>query len=258
MENPRKYGKPPYKIIVVHGGPGAAGEMAPVARELSKGFGVLEPLQTRDSVDGQIREMSEVIKKNNKQVVLIGWSWGAWLAALTAAKFPKLLKKLILVSSGPFEQKYAEGIMKTRIGRFSKEDKIIFDRVTQSLQNQKGNKNKLLKEFGDLLSGVDSFSEIKHKERIKVDERINSNVWSEAEKLRKTGELLKKIEKISVPVIAIHGDYDPHPWQGVKIPLEKKVKDFKFIMLKKCGHHPWHEKYAKNSFYRILRQEILR
>ncbi|MHA1167837.1 MAG: alpha/beta fold hydrolase, partial [Candidatus Hodarchaeales archaeon] len=31
----RKHGKPPYSIAVIHGGPGAGGEMAPVAIELS-------------------------------------------------------------------------------------------------------------------------------------------------------------------------------------------------------------------------------
>jgi len=50
MENVRKYGKAPFKVAVVHGGPGAAGEMAPVARELVFICGVLEPLQTASSL----------------------------------------------------------------------------------------------------------------------------------------------------------------------------------------------------------------
>ena len=40
-----------YKVALVHGGPGAPGSIAPVARELSKTCGVLEPLQTRASVE---------------------------------------------------------------------------------------------------------------------------------------------------------------------------------------------------------------
>ena len=46
MRNFRLYGNKPYKIAVIHGGPGAPGEMAPVARELSSDYGVIEPLQT--------------------------------------------------------------------------------------------------------------------------------------------------------------------------------------------------------------------
>jgi hypothetical protein len=56
MKNLRKYGKAPYKIAVIHGGPGAGGEMAPIARELASDWGVLEPFQTATSLEGQIEE----------------------------------------------------------------------------------------------------------------------------------------------------------------------------------------------------------
>ena len=46
--------------------------------------------------------------------------------------------------------------------------------------------------------------------------------------MRKSGDLLKEAEKIKCPVVAIHGDYDPHPANGVKIPLEKRIVDFQF------------------------------
>jgi len=58
------------------------------------------------------------------------------------------------------------------------------------------------------------------------------------------------------PVVAIHGDFDPHPAEGVKIPLGVSLKDFKFVLLPKCGHHPWLEKYAKDRFYSVLNEEI--
>ncbi len=50
MKNLRKYGEAPFKVAVIHGGPGAPGEMAPVARELSSVSGVLEPLQTATTI----------------------------------------------------------------------------------------------------------------------------------------------------------------------------------------------------------------
>jgi hypothetical protein len=45
MKNLRKYGNPPFRLAVTHGGPDAPGEMAPVARELSTFWGALEPLK---------------------------------------------------------------------------------------------------------------------------------------------------------------------------------------------------------------------
>src|SRR5712692_10060037 len=54
MQNLRLYGQSPFTVAVLHGGPGAPGTMAPVARELATEWGVLEPLQTADSLDGQV------------------------------------------------------------------------------------------------------------------------------------------------------------------------------------------------------------
>ena len=50
MENLRTYGNAPFKVALLHGGPGVSGEMAPVAVELSNTRGVLEPLQTKASI----------------------------------------------------------------------------------------------------------------------------------------------------------------------------------------------------------------
>ena len=57
-------------------------------------------------------------------------------------------------------------------------------------------------------------------------------------------------------VVAIHGDFDPHSGQGVKQPLSKIIKDFRFILIKNCGHHPWLERQAQNKFYDVLRKEL--
>lgn len=56
--------------------------------------------------------------------------------------------------------------------------------------------------------------------------------------------------------MAIHGDYDPHPAEGVEKPLAAVLKDFRFILLDRCGHLPWIERQAKDRFYSILREEV--
>ena len=65
-------------MAVIHGGPGAAGEMAAVANELASNWGILEPLQTATSLQGQVEELKTVLEKNaSLPVILIGFSWGA-------------------------------------------------------------------------------------------------------------------------------------------------------------------------------------
>ena len=125
MKNVRFYGVRPYSLAVVHGGPGAPGEMAPVARELAPLGGVLEPLQTAASVEGQVQELHDVLVDNaDLPVTLLGFSWGAWLSFIVTARHPSFVKKLILVGSGPFEEKYAENIVPDRLTRLSEEERI--------------------------------------------------------------------------------------------------------------------------------------
>ena len=117
--------------------------------------------------------------------------------------------------------------------------------------------DEIMTEFGRLMSKTDSFAPIQSKnEVIEVQSDIFQSVWSEASELRKSGELLELGKKIQCQVVAIHGDYDPHPSEGVKEPLSKIIKDFHFVLLEKCGHDPWLEKQAKDKFYEILKREL--
>ena len=63
-------------------------------------------------------------------------------------------------------------------------------------------------------------------------------------------------KEIQCPVVAIHGDHDPHLAEGVEGPLVANVKDSHFILLNNCGHLPWIERQAKDQFYSILRAEL--
>ncbi len=259
MKNLRKYGNPPFRVVVVHGGPGAAGEMAPVARELSSDFGVLEPLQTRNSLRGQVEELRDAIEAGgDAPVKLVGWSWGAWLGWLLAARYPDLVAKLVLVGSGPFEDKYAHSITSVRQGRLSAAEREELRRLQLSLDVAgTEDRDRAFGRIGEIIAKADSRDPV-DEPRDPVSYRVDifERVWPEAERLRKSGDLLRTAAKIACPVVAIHGDYDPHPANGVREPLSRVLKDFRFILLERCGHEPWIEREARDEFYRVLRQEL--
>ncbi len=259
MENPRKYGDPPYGIAVLHGGPGAAGEMAPVARELSAEAGVLEPLQTAMSVDGQVEELRAIIEGSGEPpVTIVGWSWGAWLGWFLASRHPGLVKKLILVCSGPFEDKYATGIMGTRLDRLTDGERAETHRLIDMLNDPRvPDKDVHFAGLGALMSSADA------RDPRTIDDDpvdfcydIYLGVWDEAAVLRRSGELLVMGRGIDCPVVAIHGDHDPHPADGVFIPLAATLQDFRFELLTDCGHKPWSERKARDNFYRVLGREL--
>jgi len=259
MKNVRFYGNKPYTVAVIHGGPGAPGEMAPVARELASLTGVLEPLQTKNTFEGQVAELSDVLEKNGDlPVILIGHSWGTFLSFIVTARYPSFVKKLVLIGSGPFEEKYADNITPDRLNRLTEADRIEAFKLIEIINDPAaGDKDKPMARVSELFAKADTYAPMPQKnEVLEFSEEINRRVWAQAKELRISGELLKLGKKIGCPVVAIHGDYDPHLAEGVREPLSRILKDFRFILLEKCGHEPWIERYTRDEFYKILKNEL--
>ncbi|MFL5705970.1 MAG: alpha/beta fold hydrolase [Ktedonobacteraceae bacterium] len=265
MENFRKYGSKPFRVAVIHGGPGAAGEVAPIARKLGETRGVLEPLQTAKTLDGQVEELRLVVEQNaTKPVVFIGHSWGAWLSFIVAAKYPELVRKLMLVGSGPFAEKYVELIAENRLRRLSRAEKEEYLHIVGMLnRSETPDSHVSLSRLGELAHKADTYDPIEilkdppALDVVDQSDEIYKGVWPEAARMRQTGELLKLAVAITCPVIAIHGDCDSHPAEGIQEPLAANVKDFRMVILEKCGHDPWRERHARDTFYEILEHELL-
>ena len=166
MPDIRTYGERPFRVAVIHGGPGAAGEMAPVARELSTIRGILEPLQTADSISSQVAEMHRHLTAHAEPpLILIGWSWGAALGFIFAAKHPELVIKLILIGSMPFEDKYTADIASTRLGRFSETEQRELLAMMKTLDDPATpDKDALMGLLGKMIAKADSYHPLPHDE----------------------------------------------------------------------------------------------
>lgn len=253
MNKFRSYGDFPFQIVLVHGGPGAAGEMGSVAKVLSKKYTVLEPFQTKTSLKGQVEELkAHIQERGDVPVILIGYSWGAWISFILAAEYPDLVEKLILISSGPFEAKYAESITQTRLSRLNEQEKEQLEQLIGELSHSKEALEKLAK----FITKADAYDPLDEKEEMWIDSEIYQKVWPEGDLLRESGALLQYGKSIQCPVVAIHGDYDPHPVEGVENPLSQVIKNFNCILLKQCGHKPWIERQAKDTFYEVLNEQL--
>jgi pimeloyl-ACP methyl ester carboxylesterase len=256
----RAHGQAPYRVVVVHGGPGAAGDLFAVARRLATGRGVLEPMQTAASVGGQVAELARQIERQaDPPVLLIGHSWGAWLAALAAAEHPGLVRKLILVGSGAFDEMYVPMLRARRMERLTSAERIEFALLAQRL-NEPNPPSGALTRLGELASRTDVADPVEVEESpyaTPLDgQAIYASVWPEAAALRRDGELLRAVSRVACPVLAIHGDYDPTPVEGVREPLERCGVDLRLVVLERCGHEPWRERHAAEAFYALLEDEL--
>ncbi|MCD4686287.1 MAG: alpha/beta hydrolase, partial [Anaerolineae bacterium] len=255
MQTLRTHGSAPYTIAVIHGGPGAPGSAAPIARGLADMWGVLEPFQTVGTLDGQIAELRTVLHDHaTRPTILIGWSWGAMLSYVFAARHPDRVKALILVGSGVFDAQVAPQIMETRLSRLSDTERdgvaALMEQLNQDDLAQK-TRDRALARFGRLLKlRADTFAPVDDAESDGADNPpiqfdIHNRVWNDMAALRQSGELLQLGTRITCPVIAIHGDYDPHPLAGIQTPLATVLSDFEVHVLERCGHYPWIERHAR-------------
>lgn len=136
-----------------------------------------------------------------------------------------------------------------------------FDELLKRLNSDKEiEKDGLLKRLGEFVNKSDNYCAFEidtdKEDCLPVEGDKYSAIWKEAAVLRENGELLRLADEIRCPVVAIHGEYDPHPIDGVKLSLQNKIKDFIIYTLGKCGHSPWKEKHAHQEFYEILRKEL--
>jgi pimeloyl-ACP methyl ester carboxylesterase len=260
MLNYRVYGQKPYKVVAVHGGPGAPGSLGYVARELSRKYSVLEPFQSENSVKGQVEELHKYILENcgREKVKIVGHSWGAWLAYMYTALHPERVEKLILVSAGSFDERYNFNLTQIRLSRLEDESKQEAMDIIKWMNNATADDPIRMKRFSELMEKADFYDcDPMDEQETEFQYEVFQSVWREAFQMCRLGELMEFGKKIKCPVIAIHGNYDTHPAQGVEEPLTKLLKKkFKFVGLDQCGHYPWKERQARSKFFEILETEL--
>jgi pimeloyl-ACP methyl ester carboxylesterase len=250
----RKWGYPPYNTVLLHGGPGAAGSVTSLANLLGQHIGVIEPFQKGTSIQAQINELLDIIKREALcPVVLVGHSWGAWLGIIFASNYPEIVEKLILIGTPPFEEKYVLKMRRIREERIRKQKK---DNLLDISNDLKLSQLERFRKMGEMMTEIDSYHLLPIHDKIDFRADIYFSIWNEAIKLRSENHFFEFASKISCPVVAIHGNYDPHPWLGVKNCLAKWFKEFDFVLLKKCGHYPWKEKFVQGIFIEILLDKI--
>lgn len=252
----RLYGTEPYNIVLVHGGPGAIGSLKGFANELNirTGKGIVEAIQSRYSITELIEELYCQIKENClEKATLIGHSWGAWLVALFAEKHPESVKEIVLIGCPPLEDKYVSEIGSRRFENLSGEDIVLYKRL---IKNQVTDED--MEKIPVMFEKSDNYC-LEDKELYradKTDSEMYNLIWSEAVKLRTDGRLLELFKKMNSKIYLIQGEYDPHSVEGVRIPLQENNVPCETIVLEKCGHSPFMEKYAKDMFYNILDEII--
>jgi pimeloyl-ACP methyl ester carboxylesterase len=225
-------------------------------------------MQTASTVAGQVEELRAAVEAlASPPVVLIGHSWGAWLSCMLAATAPQLVRKLILIGTPPFEERYVHLIhekrRENRMKRLTPDEQQQFAYLAERLSRAESGQTSVdLGRLGELAAKADTYDPLPvdvHLPPPSLSEKageIYAGVWPEAARMRQTGEILQLMTRVACPVVAIHGEHDPHPSEGVVEPLTTTLRDFQLVLLDKCGHDPWRERWAADKFYEALEDQL--
>ncbi len=248
----REYGIGTETVIVLHGGPAAAGDVAPLARELGKQWRVLEPFQRGSgghplNVATHVQDLNELIRVRcgGCHLVLAGHSWGAMLALAYAAEHPTVSAGLVLIGCGTFSVA-ARAEFEARLeARLTPQDRSYLDDLRQteaSADRRQAAVGRLMTQvYGYDIEGVDEDMAV-------VDAAAHDQTWADMMRLQHDGTYPAAFAAISVPVLMLHGEHDPHPGRLIREDLRKYVPLLEYQEFPKCGHSPWLERQARRAF----------
>lgn len=253
----RRYGSAGAKLVLLHGGPGAPGYMAPVARRLSEGFEVIEPFQRKGTeaspltVARHIADLDAVIDaySPDEKPILVGHSWGAMLALAWAAEHPDRAAALVLIGCGTFDTAAREQMKAIRQQRMSQH---VFQRLQERIDSV-NDPDERLKVQGKMMMQVDSYA-LGHvdDEVVFYDALGHEQTWRDMMRLQTTGVYPAAFESIHIPVLMLHGTEDPHPGTVICDNLKTVLPQLEYHHWQHCGHYPWLEKASREDFYTLL------
>lgn len=226
----RTYGTSGPPVIVLHGGPGAPGYMAPVALGLADAFRVLEPFERASgaeplTVSLHISDLDALILERlpGERPALVGSSWGAMLALAYAAAHPETAGPLVLIGCGTFDL-VARARLRATLDERKTGAVYWYDPMTDD-------------------DGTEAF-----------DERGHHETWDDMLRLQSEGVYPAAFAAIQSPVLMLHGTFDPHPGQMIRASLEPYLPQLEYREWKQCGHYPWLERSVREEFFAVLRE----
>jgi pimeloyl-ACP methyl ester carboxylesterase len=258
----RVYGTAGPWVILLHGGPGAAGYMAPIAHKLADSFRVLEPFQRGSgseplTVARHVADLHEVIKTHcgDERPALVGHSWGAMLALAYTVWHSDSVQSLVLIACGTFDSASRSRLEEIRSQRMGEDMAHCMERLTAEYPDP----DRRLDALGRLMQQIDSCKLISLGNKPhKCDAQASKETWQDIMRLQNEGKYPAAFAEIHVPVIMLHGAFDPHPGRMIEAGLKQYMPQLEYVEWEKCGHYPWLEKAARDEFYATLRQWLLR
>lgn len=251
--------KQKYPIIVIHGGPGGFNyvyERVPgklLEQDLDiiyyeqRGCGRSDaPLNGNYSIESLINDLNELRHELSlDKVILLGYSFGAELAAEYAAKFPRKVEKLILQSPSYFSD--MELMFNIQYENFKKIG-VIFEKFDSQVIVDKYNEmwSQISIENVNRFLWHDMKNAIQMRKLWDISGLINTGKISEQVFNRKRGiSLFDELSNINIPTLIIVGKSDNNVGMVIPKKYNETLKDSELVIFENSGHFPDFEESEK-------------
>lgn len=262
----RRYGSPGPTLVVLHGGPGAPGSAASLARAFAQDFQVLEPLQRRSgavplTVSRHVEDLRAVAPR---PATLIGTSWGAMLGLSFAARYPRDVSALVLVGCGTFDE-HSRSLYRRSLDQLLGEAgrrRIAALQSRLTIESNAAERDALLGELGAVYMGAESYELLdgtsESADGLPADEPGHRETWEDALRLQREGIEPEAFRAVAARVLMIHGAVDPHPGEATRDLLRRFIPQLEYLEIDRCGHEPWRERHARDRFVESVREWLRR
>lgn len=250
---------------MLHGGPGAPGSAAALARALADPLHVIEPWQRWSSsvpltVDQHVADLEDVVSRDagGRKPAIVGESWGAMLALVFASRYPDLVSALVLIGCGTFDERARDRLrrtleqrttpeMQTRLARLEAEFPDEAERLAQ--RHRVSDPIYTYRRAPDTAPDASDLVE-------RFDLKGHRETWNDMVRLQASGAYPAGFSSIECPVLMLHGTYDPHPGRMIRDSLHVHVPQIEYHEFEQCGHRPWIEAHARDRFLATTRHWI--
>ena len=252
----RHYGNAGPLVLVLHGGPAAVGDVAPVAEGISRCFHAVEPWQRGSggehlTVARHVADLHELATDlaGSARVTILGHSWGAMLALCYAALHPGSVGPVVIVGCGTFDRASRNRMLAIIEERMDDDLRERLRRVSatttepaeQFVQTYKLTRHIFNYEPIDPYIGKEEFEPF--------DLTAHNETWENMQRLQDDGTYPSGFNTIDSPVLMLHGQYDPHPGQMIRNSLLPWIPQLEYHEYERCGHSPWLEKSTRDVFF---------
>ncbi|MCZ6835518.1 MAG: alpha/beta hydrolase, partial [Planctomycetota bacterium] len=241
----RTYGTTGPELILIHGGPGAAGGLHRLAQGLEDSFRVIEPWQRRSggtplTVARHVDDLFTTIESKclESRPVLIGHSWGAMLALAYGATHPEHVGPIVLIGCGTFDPESRHRYQETTKHRMTEEARRRIDQVSQTVMNP----DERLRSMATVLLPLYSHDLLDVPVPEECDALGHEETWHDMMRLQSEDVYPAQFRVIRGPVLMLHGRDDPHPGAKIRDTLMGVMPQVEYHEWSHCGHYPWLER----------------